>query len=86
MHCYHPYYPELIPVAEGYLKTKRPEKAVDLLVKAKSLKPDKVEIRTKLIKACTAANKKNMVDKEKDELAKLDRKIIAKDKKNNYSY
>lgn len=69
-------------LAEGYLKTKRPEKAIDLLVKAKSLKPDKVEIRTKLIKACAAANKKNMADKEKDELAKLDRKIITKDKKN----
>ena len=69
-------------LAEGYLKTNRPEKAIDLLVKAKDLKPDNVDIRTKLIKACKSANKKSMIDKEKDELAKLDRKIIAKDNKN----
>ncbi len=69
-------------LAEGYMKTKRPAKAVALLSKAKKLKPDKVEIRISLIEACKAAGKKEMIIKEKAELAELDKKIISRDKKN----
>jgi tetratricopeptide (TPR) repeat protein len=69
-------------LADGYMKTKRPEKAVGLLTSAKALKPNKVEIRTKLIEALAAAGKKDMIPKETDQLIELDKKIVSKDKKN----
>jgi len=69
-------------LADGYVKTKRPAKAVDLLVKAKELQPSDVEIRSSLIEAYLASDQKSKIDREKDELADLDKKIIQKDKKN----
>lgn len=69
-------------LAVGYSKTKRPGKSVGLLTKAKKLKPENVKIRTDLIVACKKAGKKDLIPNEKAELAKLDQKIITKDKKN----
>ncbi len=71
----------ILLLAEGYMKTKRPQKAVTLLTKAKSLKGDDVKIRLDLIAAAEAAAKKDVVATEKASLAELDKTIISKDKK-----
>lgn len=71
----------MLLLAEGYNTTKRPEQAAKLLAKAKSLKPSNVDIRLSLISTLSKAGKKAEMEKERDELAELDRKIAAKDKK-----
>ena len=53
-----------------------------LLRKAKVLQPDDPAIRVAIIAAGAAIGPNEPVDKEKDELAEIDKKVIAKDKKN----
>lgn len=72
----------MLMLADGYLATKRPEQAAQHLRKAMGLRPDDVKIRLDLIAALKAAGKNDAVAKEKAGLAELDKKIIAKDKKN----
>ncbi|MBD3318265.1 MAG: tetratricopeptide repeat protein, partial [Chitinivibrionales bacterium] len=71
----------MLLLAEGYMATKRPEPAAQNLRKAVSLSPDKVKIRLDLIEALKAAGRKEEVAQERAGLAELDKKIIAKDKK-----
>jgi tetratricopeptide (TPR) repeat protein len=69
-------------LATCYLETKRPKEAMALLRKAKVLQPDDPSIRVAIIAAGTAIGPNEPVDKEKDELAEIDKKVIAKDRKN----
>jgi tetratricopeptide (TPR) repeat protein len=69
-------------LATCYLETKRPQEAMSLLRKAKSLKPDDPAIRVAIIAAAAAVGPGESVEKERDELADIDKKVIAKDKKN----
>jgi tetratricopeptide (TPR) repeat protein len=69
-------------LATCYLETKRPKEAMGLLRKAKVLQPDDPSIRVAIIAAGTAIGPNEPVDKEKDELAEIDKKVIAKDRKN----
>jgi tetratricopeptide (TPR) repeat protein len=69
-------------LATCYLETKRPKEAMALLRKAKLLQPDDPAIRVSIIAAGTAIGPDEPVDKEKDELAEIDKKVIAKDRKN----
>lgn len=71
----------MILLAEGYNATKRPDQAADLLVKARDLNPENIEIRLSLIKTLSEAGKKDAMEKERDQLAELDKKIVANDKK-----
>ncbi len=71
----------LLAIGEGYMKTKRPKEAAQSLAKARDLKPKDVDIRIALIKAFTAAGMKEQAAKERDQLAMLDKEIVAKDKK-----
>jgi tetratricopeptide (TPR) repeat protein len=69
-------------LANCYLETKRPKEAMVLLRKAKLLQPDDPSIRVAIIAAGTAIGPNEPVDKEKDELAEIDKKVTAKDRKN----
>jgi tetratricopeptide (TPR) repeat protein len=69
-------------LATCYLETKRPKEAIGLLRKAKVLQPDDASVRVAIIAAGAAIGPNEPVDKERDELADIDRKIIAKDRKN----
>ena len=69
-------------LATCYLETKRPKEAMGLLRKAKVLQPDDPSIRVAIIAAGTAIGPNEPVDKEKEELAEIDKKVIAKDRKN----
>ncbi len=71
----------LTGLAQGYMKTDRPGQAVDLLTKAKKLRPGDPAIRTDLIEAAEKAGRDERVAAEKGELATLDKKIVAADKK-----
>ncbi|MBN1129151.1 MAG: tetratricopeptide repeat protein [Chitinispirillaceae bacterium] len=72
-------------LATCYTETKRPQEALGLLRKAKVLKPDDPSIRVAIITAAAAIGPGEPVDKEKEELADIDQKIIARDKKNTES-
>jgi tetratricopeptide (TPR) repeat protein len=71
----------MLLLAEGYMATKRPAQAAKHLQKAMTLRPDEVKIRLDLIAALEAAGDKEGVAKAEAGLAELDKKIIAKDKK-----
>ena len=69
-------------LATCYLETKKPAEALALLRKAKVLQPDDPKIRVRIIAAAAAVGGGESAEKEKTELAEIDKKIIAKDKKN----
>jgi len=69
----------MLSLADGYIKTKRPKDAADMLKKAKELKPDDVDVRLTLIESREAAGQKDLAEKEREDLAELDKKIVAKD-------
>jgi tetratricopeptide (TPR) repeat protein len=69
-------------LATCYTETKRPKEAMSLLRKAKALKPDDPGIRVAIIAAAAGIGPGESVEKEKEELAEIDKKIINKDKKN----
>ena len=72
-------------LATCYTETKRPKEAMSLLRKAKALKPDDPGIRVAIIAAAAGIGPGESVDKEMEELAEIDKKIISKDKKNTES-
>jgi tetratricopeptide (TPR) repeat protein len=69
-------------LATCYLETKRPKEAMGLLRKAKVLQPDDPAIRVAIIAAGAAIGPNEPVDKEKDELAEIDKKVLVNDRKN----
>jgi tetratricopeptide (TPR) repeat protein len=69
-------------LANCYLETKKPADAIVLLRKAKVLRPDDPKIRVSIIDAAAKVGGSENADKEKAELADIDKKVIAKDKKN----
>lgn len=77
-----PDYDLLQLLAKCYLETKRPKEALNLLRKAKLLKPEDAEIRVAIINAATKVTPAEPVDTERKELAEIDKRIISKDKKN----
>jgi len=69
-------------LATGYSSTNRPREAAEQYRKAKALRPDDVGIRISLIESLEKANDSAGVRAEKRDLAELDRKIVASDRKN----
>ncbi len=84
----------ILMLAEGYTRTKRPAKAMELLEKAKLLDPKNPDIRLKLIESAVAAGQKDKAESERGAMAQLDREIVAGDSKDvdsrirlaNYAY
>ena len=72
----------IIILAQAYTAAKRPQDAAIQLAAAKAISPDDVKIRLDLIDAYKAAAQKESFDREIDQLAELDKKILARDRKN----
>ena len=71
----------LLMLADAYMQTKSPAKAVDIYGKLKDVQPDNVKIWLEYIAACEDAAQNEKVAQAKAGLAELDKKIAAKDPK-----
>lgn len=69
-------------LADAFMQTKQPARAVEIYEKVNALQPDNEKVLMSLIAAASSANNTKKVAKYKEELAALDKKIVAKDGKN----